>query len=89
MKRRSVTERPEASLVARLDEVPMTPSERRDAVHALAVVEVERLHLMADCGGRNVQFHCCPLEAQVPGSRFERAQRIERGQANRHDGRVG
>jgi len=37
MKRRSVTERPEASLVARLDEVPMTPSERRDAVHALRV----------------------------------------------------
>ena len=37
MKRRSATERPEASLVARLDEVPMTPGERRDAVHALRV----------------------------------------------------
>ena len=37
MKRRSANERPEAGLVARLDEVPMTPSERRDAVHALRV----------------------------------------------------
>lgn len=37
MKRRSATEGLEAGLVARLDEVPMTPSERRDAVHALRV----------------------------------------------------
>jgi hypothetical protein len=37
MKWRSATERPEDSLVARLDEVAMTPGERRDALHALRV----------------------------------------------------
>jgi hypothetical protein len=35
MKRRNADERPEAAIAARLEEIRMTPAERRDALHAL------------------------------------------------------